>query len=105
MKKPKLIPAYRNSLTYNERRYDLHLHLAGLFCGAHLTWGFGILSPYFFDVRFSLFSWQFIGYCIIISLALLEIAQYSKYKKLIKLEPKIKQTKPDDTSSKEFGSQ
>lgn len=98
MKKPKLIPAFLNRLTYYERMYVRYSALSGLILGAYIVWFIALTIPGFTESKTldDQYAWKIYGmFPLLVSLSIVGIKQ-TKYKKLIKLEPRIKQTKPDD---------
>ena len=97
MKKPKIIPAYLNKLTYNERKYASHQVLLGIMFGSYATYGFSVMVPFTSDPNkpVDVFSFEFLVFYILLSLMVLSLIKLSKYKKLIKLEPRVKQQKED----------
>ena len=95
-KKPKIIPAFLNSLSYNERKYYSHSTLSILCFGVWITYACTIAIPDIFMNNFHVTDLHFIIYWIIIAVNMIEVIQYSRYKKLIKLEPKVKQKKEQE---------
>lgn len=92
MKKQKIIPAFINKLTFNERRYLFHSSLAFLCTGMYVIWGFVVYMPIIFSNE-PQYSWKFIGYCIILVLFAITWIKAVTYHKLIKKEPSNKQPK------------
>lgn len=103
MKKPRIIPAYLNRLTYDERMYVRWTTLLGLILGAYFVWFFAVSIPGFTESKtfYDQHAWKIYGMFAFLAALVIIYLKTSKYRKLIKLEPKVKQTKPNDTSSKE----
>ena len=96
MKKPKIIPAYLNRLTYNERKYASFQVVLGIMLGSYATYGLAVMFPFVMNPNNSMISYQFLVFFILLSLMIISLSKLSKYKKLVKLEPRIKQKKEDN---------
>ena len=94
MKKPKIIPAYLNKLTYNERKYSSYQVVLGIMIGSYATYGLAVMTPFAYS-GFNFISYKFSIYCILLAFMILTMSKISKYKKVIKLEPRVKQKKDD----------
>ena len=95
MKKPRIIPAFLNALTYNERMYLRYTTLGGLILGAYFVWFFALAIPGFIESKTfnDQYAWKIYGMFVLLGLVVIIYLKTNQYKKLIKLEPKVKQQK------------
>ena len=97
MKKPKIIPAFINHLTYNEKKYLQYTTLGAIIIGVYFTWIIGITLPGMGESKHwnDQFAWKIWGMFPISVIMVTNYFKIRQYRKLIKLEPKVKQTKDD----------